>query len=94
METKKAHNKKFDYTTIADQLKTVSWSNDSHYSVVVKPVDRIPTFTLTTKSIIPNSQSRMASRFSVMSQNYVDHMTIKCFLFSMPFLLPESSILL
>ena len=28
----------FDYTTIADQLRTVSWSNNSHQIGVVKPV--------------------------------------------------------
>ena len=28
----------FDYTTIADRLRTVSWSNNSHPTGVVKPV--------------------------------------------------------
>ena len=28
----------FDYTTIADRHRTVSWSNDSHSTGVVKPV--------------------------------------------------------
>ena len=30
--------KNFDYTTIADRLRTVSWSNSSHQTGVVKPV--------------------------------------------------------
>ena len=29
--------KNFDYTTIADRLRTVSWSNNSHSTGVVKP---------------------------------------------------------
>ena len=28
----------FDYTTIADRLRTVSWSNNSHPTGVIKPV--------------------------------------------------------
>ena len=28
----------FDYTTITDRLRTVSWSNKSHPTGVVKPV--------------------------------------------------------
>ena len=42
----------FDYTTIADRLRTVSWGNDSHPTGVVKPVYRIPTFPLTTKAML------------------------------------------
>ena len=42
--------KNFDYTTIADRLGTVSWSNNSHPTVVVKPVYEYPTFPLTAKS--------------------------------------------
>ena len=34
---------KFDYTTIADQLRTVSWGYDYHPTDVVKPVNGIPT---------------------------------------------------
>ena len=30
--------KTFDCTTIADRLRTVSWSNDNHQTGVVKPV--------------------------------------------------------
>ena len=40
--------KNFDYTTIAEWLRTVSWSNDSPPTSVVKPVNRIPTLPLTT----------------------------------------------
>ena len=36
--------KNFDYTTIANHLRTVSWGNDSHPTGVVKPVYGIPTF--------------------------------------------------
>ena len=36
--------KNFDYTTISDRLRTVSWSNDSYPTGVVKPVYGIPTF--------------------------------------------------
>ena len=42
--------KNFDYTTIADRLRTVSWGSDSHPSGVVKPVYGIPTFPLTAKA--------------------------------------------
>ena len=41
--------KNFDYKTIADRLRTVSWSNNSHPTGVVKPVNGYPTFPLTTK---------------------------------------------
>ena len=37
VNTKNA-TKNFDYTTIADRLRTVSWGNDSHPAGVVKPV--------------------------------------------------------
>ena len=50
-----AHNKNatinFDYTTIADQLRTVSWSNNSHPTGVVKPVYGYPSFPLATKVV-------------------------------------------
>ena len=41
----------FDYPTIADRLRMVSWGNDSHPTGVVKPVYGIPTFPLTTKAV-------------------------------------------
>ena len=40
-----------DYTTIADRLKTDSWSNNSHPTGVVKPIYGIPTFPLTAKAV-------------------------------------------
>ena len=43
--------KNFDYTTIADRLRTVSWGNDSHPTGVVKPLYGIPTFPLTAKAV-------------------------------------------
>ena len=43
--------KTFDYTTVADRLRTVSWSNNSHPTGVVKPVYGYPTFPLTAKAV-------------------------------------------
>ena len=43
--------KNLDYTTIADRLMTVSWSNNSHLTGVVKPVYGYPTFPLTTTAV-------------------------------------------
>ena len=43
--------KNFDYTTIADRLRTVSWGSDSHPAGVVTPVYGIPTFPLTAKAV-------------------------------------------
>ena len=39
--------KNFDYITIADRLRTVSWNNNSHQTSVVKPVYGYQTFPLT-----------------------------------------------
>ena len=44
---KKTATKTFDYITIADRLRTVSWSNSSHSTGVVKPVYMRSTFPLT-----------------------------------------------
>ena len=41
----------FDYTTIKDRLRTVSWGNDSHPTALVKPVYGIPTCQLTAKAL-------------------------------------------
>ena len=41
----------FDYTMIADLLRTVSLSNDGHTTGVVKPVYGIQNFPLTAKSV-------------------------------------------
>ena len=43
--------KNFDYTTIADRFRTVSWGNDSYPTGVVKPVFGIPTFPLAAKAV-------------------------------------------
>ena len=43
--------KNFDYTTITDRLRTVSWSHNSHSTDMVKPVYGYPTFPLTTKVV-------------------------------------------
>ena len=43
--------KNFDNTTIADRLKTVIWSNNSHPTGEVKQVCERSTFPLTTKAV-------------------------------------------
>ena len=43
--------KSFDYTTIADQLKTVNRSNSNHPTGVVKTVYEHSTFPLTTTTV-------------------------------------------
>ena len=43
--------KLFDYTMISDQLRTVSWSNSSHPTGVVKPVYEHSTFPLITTAV-------------------------------------------
>ena len=43
--------KNFDYTTIADRLRTVSGSNNSYPNGVVKPVNEGSTFPLTTTAV-------------------------------------------
>ena len=43
--------KNFDYTTIADQLRTVNWSDESHTTGVIKPVNRISIFLLIAKAV-------------------------------------------
>ena len=43
--------KNFDYTTIADRLRTVSWSNSSHPTGMVKPVYERSTFPLTATAV-------------------------------------------
>ena len=44
--------KNFDHTTIADRLRTVSWSNDGYPTDAVKPVNGIITFQLTAKAVL------------------------------------------
>ena len=43
--------KNFDYTTIADRLRTVSWGNDSQPTSVVKTLYGVPTFPLTATAV-------------------------------------------
>ena len=49
--TTQKHHQNFDYTTIADRLSTVGWSNNSHPTGVVKPVYGYPTLPLTTTAV-------------------------------------------
>ena len=42
---------KLDYTTIADRLRTVRWSNNSNLTGVVKPVYERSTFPLTATAV-------------------------------------------
>ena len=44
--------KNFDYTTLADQLRTVILDNDSHQTSAVNPIYGILTFPLTTNCVI------------------------------------------
>ena len=43
--------KNFEYTTMSNQLRTVSWSNSSHCTDVVKKVKERSTFPLTAKVV-------------------------------------------
>ena len=43
--------KNFDYTTTADRLRTVSWSNSGHPTGVVKPVNDRSNFPLTATAV-------------------------------------------
>ena len=51
MTTQKNVTENFNYTTIADRLRTVSWVNDSHPTGVVKPVNERSTFPLTATAV-------------------------------------------
>ena len=61
---KKNTIKNFDYITTEDRLMTVSWSNDSHKTCVVKPVYGIPNFPLTTTAVY--MQSKGHTHFNIM----------------------------
>ena len=41
----------FDYTTIADRLRTVSWSNNSHPTDVVQTGLRVPNLPTNQKTV-------------------------------------------
>ena len=43
--------KNFDYTTIADRLRMVSWSSSSHPTGVIKPVYERSTYPLAAKVV-------------------------------------------
>ena len=47
----------FDYTTIEDQLRKVSWSSNSHPTGVIKPIYGYPTFLITAKAVLNESAS-------------------------------------
>ena len=51
IEGVKKRYQNFDYTTIADRHRTVSWSNSSHPTGVVKPVNERSTFPLTASAV-------------------------------------------
>ena len=51
LHPQKKTNTKIDYTTIADRLYAISWSNDSCPIGVVKPVYGNPTFLLTPMAV-------------------------------------------
>ena len=58
-DSTKTQQQKFDYTTIADRLRTVTWSYNSQATGVVKPVYERWTFPLTaTKD--PHDEHRMS----------------------------------
>ena len=61
----------FDYTTIADRLRTVSWSYNSHPTVVVKPVNRYPTFPLTATAVQSKFVNNPSYRDWVLNLNSV-----------------------
>ena len=73
--------KNFDYTTIADRLRTVSWSNSSHPTGVVKPVYERSTFPLTATAVNPKCSkmeylSRDVSNFLTCCFSLFDYTTI------------------
>ena len=43
--------KNFDFSAIADRPRTVSWTNSSHSTGVVKPVSERSTFSLTETAV-------------------------------------------
>ena len=44
--------KNFDFTTIVDRLRKVSWGNDNYPTGVVKPVNGTQTFPLAAKAVL------------------------------------------
>ena len=73
---KQRHNKRnaiknLDYTTIADRLRTVSWSNCSHWPGVVKPVYERATFPLTATAVL--SKGHIMTLTLKILKSYNDH---------------------
>ena len=58
----------FDYTTIADQLRTVSWSINSHPTDVVKLVYGIKTFPLSAYVMLSKGQTSTSKPYNVCSE--------------------------
>ena len=54
--TTKKHHQNFDYTTIADRLRTASWSNNNHPTGVVLNGLRVPNPPTNHKSRVIKSQ--------------------------------------
>ena len=67
MKTQKCHQN-FEYTTIADRLRTVIWSYESHPSGVVKPVNGIQILPLTTTVFW--SRERTSRYYLTVSRNF------------------------
>ena len=57
--------KNFDYTTIADRLRTVSSSNSSHSTCVVKPVYKRSTFPFTATAVLTNEHGMTRILFTI-----------------------------
>ena len=64
--TQKRH-KKFDYTTIVNWLRTVSWSNNSHPTGVVKSVYERSTFPLNETALLSNAQTTIPRNFATIA---------------------------
>ena len=60
--------KNFDCTTIADRLRTVSWSNSSYPTDVVKPVYERSTFPLTATAVL--SKGHTFKNFMVLDLHF------------------------
>ena len=69
--------KNFDYTTIADRLRTVSWSNSSHTTGVVKPVYERSTFPLTAKVVQSIVHGTVEILFKIQTEFHKDGYILK-----------------
>ena len=68
-DSTKNSTKNFDYITIADRPRTVSWGNDSHPTGVAKPVHGIPTLPLIAKAV--QSKTHRLNYLSLVNFCYV-----------------------